>query len=125
MIHWVNFVAGRVRALHGDIKQEERAAILEGFRNGSYRVVIATDVAARGLDISDIDIVVHYQVPKSTESYIHRSGRCGRAGKSGTIISVVVQKEKFQLDQIQKRIGLFSSFFLLHLPICFVFWYAT
>lgn len=98
-------LAGRVRALHGDIKQEERAAILDGFRIGTYSVVIATDVAARGLDISDIDMVIHYQVPKSTESYIHRSGRCGRAGKFGRIISIVGGKEKFQLDQIQKRIG--------------------
>ena len=97
--------SGRVRALHGDIKQEERAAVLDGFRNGTHNVVIATDVAARGLDISDIDMVVHYNVPQSTESYIHRSGRCGRAGRFGRVISIVGGKEKFLLQQIEKHIG--------------------
>ena len=97
--------SGQVRALHGDIKQEERASVLDGFRQGMHNVIIATDVASRGLDITDIDVVVHYNIPKSTESYIHRSGRCGRAGRFGQVISIVGGKESFLVQQIEKHVG--------------------
>jgi len=77
-----------IRALHGDISQSERSHTLSKFREGTLRTLIATDVAARGLDIPGVDLVINYRPPSQSESYIHRSGRGGRAGKLGT--SVVI-----------------------------------
>ena len=73
-------------ALHGDIAQQQREVALEGFRNGRFRVLLATDVAARGLDLPDVNLVVHYDSPNDVESFLHRSGRTGRAGKEGVCI---------------------------------------
>ena len=71
-------------ALHGDVPQTLREKILNGFRSGRIPVLVATDVAARGLDIDHVDLVVHHGVPTSVENFIHRSGRTGRAGRKGT-----------------------------------------
>ena len=69
--------------LHGDMSQRDRETVMGDFRNGIHRVLFATDVAARGLDVPDVDLVVHYRFPQTHEAYVHRSGRCGRAGRSG------------------------------------------
>lgn len=79
--------------LHGDMAQQERERVLAGFRAGRTSVLVATDVAARGLDIPDVDLVVHYELPRDPEAFLHRSGRTGRAGRSGTAIAMYTSRE--------------------------------
>ena len=79
----------QVHCIHGDKSQEERDWALREFREGRVSMLVATDVAARGLDISGIDFVVHYQLPRSTETYVHRSGRTARASAGGLAIALV------------------------------------
>ncbi|KAI8102875.1 hypothetical protein M9434_005667 [Picochlorum sp. BPE23] len=79
--------------LHGDMAQNERERVLASFRAGRTSVLVATDVAARGLDIPDVDLVVHYELPRESESFLHRSGRTGRAGRSGTAIAMYTRNE--------------------------------
>eukprot|EP01025_Chloroclados_australasicus_P008688 TRINITY_DN1315_c0_g1_i1.p1 TRINITY_DN1315_c0_g1~~TRINITY_DN1315_c0_g1_i1.p1 ORF type:complete len:861 (-),score=132.40 TRINITY_DN1315_c0_g1_i1:515-3025(-) len=81
-------------ALHGDITQFQREKTLQKFREGKFQALIATDVAARGLDIPNVDLVVHYDIPQNPESYLHRSGRTGRAGKTGTTITMFSPRDK-------------------------------
>lgn len=69
--------------MHGDVAQSRRELVMAAFRNGEFNVLVATDVAARGLDIPDVEIVVQTFLPKTAEAYIHRAGRTGRAGKQG------------------------------------------
>ena len=78
--------------LHGDMKQQSRTRVMEQFRTGNYPILIATDVAARGIDVDDIDLVVNYDIPQDNEYYIHRVGRTGRAGKSGKAITLISGK---------------------------------
>ena len=80
-------------ALHGDIAQKAREAVLKHFRDGRFAALVATDVAARGLDIPDVDLVVHYDLPNDAETFLHRSGRTGRAGRSGTAIAMFTGRE--------------------------------
>jgi ATP-independent RNA helicase DbpA len=89
-------------ALHGDLEQKDRTEVLIRFSNGSCRVLIATDVAARGLDIEDLGAVVNYDLPFETETYIHRIGRTGRAGKEGLSFSLMVPGEEFRIDKINQ-----------------------
>ena len=70
-------------SLHGDMKQEFRSRVMEQFRSGNFPILIATDVAARGIDVDDIDLVINYDIPQDNEYYIHRVGRTGRAGRKG------------------------------------------
>ncbi|MBN1431784.1 MAG: DEAD/DEAH box helicase [Methanomicrobiaceae archaeon] len=88
--------------LHGDMKQQQRDRVMGHFRNGSIDILIATDVAARGIDIDDIDIVYNYDVPQDVEYYVHRIGRTGRAGKSGAAYTFVSPKEINKLRMIKK-----------------------
>ena len=81
-------------AMHGDFEQNDRDRVLARFRNRSLRVLVATDVAARGLDISDLDLVVNFDMPQKAASYVHRVGRTGRAGKAGTAITFVDAREQ-------------------------------
>ena len=74
--------------LHGDIAQAQRERTLQRFRQDKFSVLVATDVAARGLDVDNVDLVVHYELPNETESFVHRCGRTGRAGKKGTAIAL-------------------------------------
>ncbi len=76
-------VCAQVRAIHGDINQRQRSEAVEHFKSGKVPLLIATDVAARGLDIPDVEAVINYSFPLTTEDYVHRIGRTGRAGKSG------------------------------------------
>ncbi|XP_006835901.1 PREDICTED: nucleolar RNA helicase 2 [Chrysochloris asiatica] len=94
------------QSLHGDIPQKQREITLKGFRNGSFGVLVATNVAARGLDIPEVDLVVQSSPPKDVESYIHRSGRTGRAGRTGICICFYQYKEEYQLAQVEQKAGI-------------------
>lgn len=89
--------------LHGDVSQKQREVTLSQFRSGQFQVLVATDVAARGLDISGVDVVVQYRVPQDTESYIHRAGRTGRAGKSGTAVVMYSDRESRSLRGLERE----------------------
>lgn len=89
-------------SLHGDMSQEVRESTLNGLRNESIRILVATDVAARGLDIDRINLVVNYDLPTDIENYVHRVGRTGRAGREGRAISFVGEKERLALYNIEK-----------------------
>jgi ATP-dependent RNA helicase DeaD len=89
-----------VDVIHGDLSQAQRERVLENFRTGAVNILIATDVAARGIDIEDISHVFNFELPNDVETYIHRIGRSGRAGKSGIAISLVTDAEATELGKI-------------------------
>ncbi len=95
----------RAAALHADRTQQQRTAAVEGFRGGQYHVLVATDVAARGLDIDGITHVVNYEVPTSRETYVHRVGRTGRAAATGTALTLVAPEELRALEALQRSFG--------------------
>lgn len=88
--------------LHGDLKQEQRDRVMNGFRNGRTDILVATDVAARGIDVDDVEAVFNYDIPQDDEYYVHRIGRTGRAGREGKAFSLVVGKEVYKLRDIQR-----------------------
>jgi superfamily II DNA/RNA helicase len=92
-------------ALHGDLDQSARTAALDSFRNGSVALLIASDVAARGLDIPDVSHIFNFDVPHHADDYVHRIGRTGRAGKSGTAITIVAPADSRSVSEIEKLIG--------------------
>lgn len=92
-------------SLHGDLSQPQRDQTMQKFRQHTVQLLVATDVAARGLDVDDLTHVINYGMPDDTESYTHRSGRTGRAGKNGTSISIIHTKEKFKVQNVEKVIG--------------------
>jgi len=94
------------RAIHGDLSQRQRENVLRAFREGKVKVLVATDVAARGLDIKDVGLVINYELPENPESYVHRIGRTGRAGKEGTAISLVAEPEKRRMYRIKGLKGI-------------------
>ncbi|MDR3048852.1 MAG: DEAD/DEAH box helicase [Elusimicrobiota bacterium] len=89
-------------AIHGDMNQSQRDRVMGKFRSGSIENLIATDVAARGIDVDDVDIIFNYDIPKDDEDYVHRIGRTGRAGKTGKAYSFVSGKDMYKLRDIQK-----------------------
>jgi Superfamily II DNA and RNA helicases len=91
-------------ALHGDLSQMQRDAVMQKFRIRNLQLLVATDVAARGLDVEDLTHVINYSLPDDTEVYTHRSGRTGRAGKTGISISLVHLRERHILQQIERRV---------------------
>jgi len=92
-------------SLHGELSQQQRDAVMQKFRVGHVQILVATDVAARGLDVDDLTHVINYGLPDDTESYTHRSGRTGRAGKTGTSISIINLREKGKMREIERMIG--------------------
>ena len=88
--------------LHGDLKQAQRDKVMNSFRNGRTEILIATDVAARGIDVDDVEAVFNYDIPQDDEYYVHRIGRTGRAGREGKAFSFVVGKEVYKLRDIQR-----------------------
>jgi len=100
----------RAAAIHGDLRQSSREKALEDFTSGRLHVLVATDVAARGLDIEDVDIVVHYDPPEDHKAYLHRSGRTARAGGTGVVATLVLWDQVLDVERIQKRLGLQAPF---------------
>lgn len=91
--------------LHGDLDQRERDRVMAMFRNGSYRILLATDVAARGLDINHLELVVNYDFPKQPDVYIHRIGRTGRAGKAGVAVTLADARDAIKVMELEKAAG--------------------
>ncbi|WP_340111444.1 DEAD/DEAH box helicase [Maribellus mangrovi] len=92
-------------ALHGDLSQAQRDHVMSRFRAGHLQMLVATDVAARGLDVNDLTHVINYNLPDDPEVYIHRSGRTGRAGKRGISITLIHMREKGKLKDVERKIG--------------------
>jgi ATP-dependent RNA helicase RhlE len=93
-------------AIHGNKSQNARQNALNGFKNNKLRVLVATDIAARGIDIDELELVINYDIPNIPETYVHRIGRPGRAGASGRAISFCDQDERAYIRDIQKLIGI-------------------
>lgn len=94
-----------VDSLHGDLSQNQRERVMNGFRKGHIQLLIATDVAARGIDVDDLTHIINYHPPEYPDVYIHRSGRTGRAGKSGTSITIINYREEKRMKQIEDKLG--------------------
>lgn len=88
--------------IHGDMKQQQRDRVMDDFRSGKVDILIATDVAARGIDVDDVDMVFNYDIPQDEEYYVHRIGRTGRAGRSGMALSFINGKEVYKLKDIER-----------------------
>lgn len=91
--------------LHGDISQTQRERTLSGFRDGLFNVLVATDVAARGLDVPNVDLVIHYELPTTSEIFVHRSGRTGRAGKKGSAILIYSSHQYRDVKGLEREVG--------------------
>jgi len=93
-------------ALHGDMGQNQRDKVMNGFRNGAVEILVATDVAGRGIDVNDIEAVFNYDLPRDDEDYIHRIGRTARAGKTGTAYTFITGKQIYNLQRIERTNGI-------------------
>lgn len=102
IVHTLNLDGLSALGIHGDIKQPARARALRKFKTDEIRVLVATDIAARGIDIEELPYVINYDLPQSTSDYTHRIGRTGRAGNAGIAISLLCVKEYKQMEEIQK-----------------------
>jgi superfamily II DNA/RNA helicase len=91
--------------LHGGLEQEDRFGVMNGFKMGNFRYLIATDVAARGIDIDNVTLIINYDIPMEKESYVHRTGRTGRSGNKGKAITLATPYERKFLNAIEKYIG--------------------
>ncbi|MEI4802154.1 DEAD/DEAH box helicase [Bacillus sp. FJAT-51639] len=96
----------KAAALHAEASKQEREATMRAFRQGKVEILLATDIAARGLDIDDLTHVIHLELPDTLDQYIHRSGRTGRMGKEGTVVSLVTPQEEKKLLQFAKKLGI-------------------
>ncbi len=92
-------------ALHGDLSQAQRDQVMKRFRKKSLQILVATDVAARGLDVNDLTHVINYNLPDDAANYTHRSGRTGRAGKQGISMAIIQPRETFKIKDIERRLG--------------------
>jgi superfamily II DNA/RNA helicase len=95
-------------AIHGDLRQKDREKALADFSDDKLAVLVATDVAARGIHVDDIGVVVHYDPPEDHKAYLHRSGRTARAGEAGLVVTLVLWNEELEVRRLQKRVGLSS-----------------
>jgi superfamily II DNA/RNA helicase len=102
-------------AIHGDLRQQHREKALADFSEGKLPVLVATDVAARGIHVEGIDLVVHYDPPEDHKSYLHRSGRTARAGEAGVVVTLVLWNQHLEIERLRKRLH------LLHQPLVEVF----
>ena len=96
----------KAAAIHGDLRQSQRENALSRFQGGKVAVLVATDVAARGIHVDGIDVVVHYDPPEDHKSYLHRSGRTARAGEAGLVATLVLWDQRFEVELLQKSIGI-------------------
>ena len=93
-------------AIHGDLRQSAREKALKDFQNDEHGVLVATDVAARGIHVDDVDVVVHYDPPEEHKSYVHRSGRTARAGNEGIVVTFVLWDQELDVEKLQRRMGM-------------------
>ncbi|MCU4185427.1 DEAD/DEAH box helicase [Acidiferrimicrobium sp. IK] len=93
------------RAIHGDLRQQVRERALKQFADGKLPVLVATDVAARGIDVDGIDVVVHYDPAEDAKAYLHRSGRTARAGRKGVAVTLLLWNEQMEVEKVKKRLG--------------------
>ena len=93
----------KANCLHGDMKQGLRNQVIKGFRNKDFNILVATDVAARGIDVSDLTHVINFSLPDEQDSYIHRIGRTGRAGKKGIAITLIAPSERHKIRRLERR----------------------
>ena len=93
-------------AIHGDLRQTAREKALRDFSEGHHGVLVATDVAARGIHVDDVDVVVHYDPPEEHKSYLHRSGRTARAGNEGVVVTFVLWNQELDVEKLKKRVGI-------------------
>jgi superfamily II DNA/RNA helicase len=93
-------------AIHGDLRQSAREKALSDFAEGHHAVLVATDVAARGIHVDDVDVVVHFDPPEEHKGYVHRSGRTARAGREGVVATFVLWNQELEVERLQKRLGL-------------------
>lgn len=107
-------IKDNIEVMHGDIAQNQREVTLKRFKEQKFKVLVATDVASRGLDIPNVDLVIQVEPPKEVETYIHRSGRTARAGKTGTCITFWTMKHKQMIQQIEYKAGF--KFNLIGIP---------
>ncbi len=96
----------RAAAIHGDLRQSAREAALRDFRDDEHGVLVATDVAARGIHVDGVDVVVHYDPPEDHKSYVHRSGRTARAGNAGVVVTFVLWNQELDVEKVQRRLGM-------------------
>lgn len=101
-------------ALHGDLSQAQRDYVMQKFRRKNLNILVATDVAARGLDVNDLTHVINYELPDDTDTYIHRSGRTGRAGKTGTSLTLVGTRRRHTISHFERKIG--NTFTRIKIP---------
>lgn len=101
----LNALGFNASGLHGDLEQMDRESVIKSYRRGETKIMVATDVAARGLDVKNVTHVFNYHIPFDPQSYVHRIGRTGRAGKSGQAITLVTTEEFKELQRIQKEVG--------------------
>jgi len=111
----INTVGHSATEIHSNRTQGQRKASLEGFSRGRFRIMVATDIAARGIDVKQISLVINFDLPDNSEDYVHRIGRTGRAGRSGKAISFVTPSEKMDIRKIEKLIR--KTLPILDLPI--------
>ena len=95
-----------VGALEGDMQQRDRDKVMRAFKNTSLQYLISTDVSARGIDVSDLGFVIHYQLPEHLEYFTHRSGRTARAGKKGASIAIILENETGKIKEIESKLGI-------------------
>jgi superfamily II DNA/RNA helicase len=95
-----------VEPIHGDLRQGARERALKQFIDGKLAALVATDVAARGIHVDDIDVVVHFDLPEDHKGFVHRSGRTARAGRDGAVVAFVLWNQLLDVEKLQKRLGL-------------------
>jgi superfamily II DNA/RNA helicase len=96
----------KVAAIHGDLPQKLRERALADFMSGRLPVLVATDVAARGIHVEGIDVVIHYDPPEDPKTYLHRSGRTARAGEEGLVVTLVLWDQRLEIEKMQRRLGI-------------------
>jgi ATP-dependent RNA helicase DeaD len=105
VVQKLRYVGLSMEALYGEASKQDRARAMSGFREGRFQLLLATDVAARGLDLAEVTHVINLDLPVDADHYIHRAGRTGRMGRRGTVISIVARKQQFIIDKYAKTLG--------------------
>jgi superfamily II DNA/RNA helicase len=105
LVDQLNEQGVKAAAIHGDLRQSQREKSLADFIAGNLKVLVATDVAARGIHVDDIDIVIHFDPPEDHKAYLHRSGRTARAGQGGLVVTLLLWDQELEVKRLQKRLG--------------------